>query len=83
MDFWTKAARMCASVEISARGRSNPDVRPHVGWTGSTLPGRCVETHWELPTFRGELLLGGVDCSYRRTTDDKMIGEMQRWAEVQ
>jgi hypothetical protein len=34
MDFWTKAARMCASVEISARGRSYPDVRPHVGWTG-------------------------------------------------
>lgn len=32
-------------VEISTRGRSNPDVWPHVGWTGSTLPGRCVETH--------------------------------------
>jgi hypothetical protein len=45
MDFWTKASRMCDSAEISARGRSNPDVRPHVVWTGSTLPGRCVETH--------------------------------------
>lgn len=43
-DLWTRQ-RGCLAVEISARGRTNPDVRPHVGWTGSTLPGRCVETH--------------------------------------